>query len=381
MPSNSVTLNWLGQALWLIAGAALVAWLLDRAARRWGGAHERYTVWIGAQLFAAVAVWLPIRRAGGAFRIAIEGAWLNPVAPVAPGGTAWPWLAWALVLWVLFRWLRITYGLVRLRGLNESTTSGPIVVWRRVIIPRWFVHQATAAALRAARAHEGAHQRASDFLVNVLLELAAAPVAWHPAYVWIRREITLAREMRCDAEAALELPDPDEYRRGLLEAAELLARRKQAGWALGLFDQDSLEERLMALTHLKQISLARRGAFTIAALAVFLLCAAGATQRLFAVDEKVYKVGGDVRSPVLVHRVEPQYTDAARNEKISGKVLLDVVVNAQGEIHDAEVVEALGYGLDENAITAVKKWKFEPGRKVEDPVAVRARIEINFRLE
>ena len=44
------------------------------------------------------------------------------------------------------------------------------------------------------------------------------------------------------------------------------------------------------------------------------------------------------------------------------------------------VVRSLGLGLDEKAIEAVNKWKFRPGVKNGQPVAVQATIEVNFRL-
>ena len=51
-----------------------------------------------------------------------------------------------------------------------------------------------------------------------------------------------------------------------------------------------------------------------------------------------------------------------------------------GTPRNISVRRALGLGLDEKAIEAVKQWKFRPGTKDGDPVTVQASIEVNFRL-
>jgi len=94
----------------------------------------------------------------------------------------------------------------------------------------------------------------------------------------------------------------------------------------------------------------------------------------------VYRAGGDVKPPSLVSKVEPSYSDEARNAKISGSVLLAVVVDPTGVPRDIRVTRSLGLGLDEKAIEAVSKWRFAPGMKDGKPVSVRATIDVSFRL-
>jgi len=94
----------------------------------------------------------------------------------------------------------------------------------------------------------------------------------------------------------------------------------------------------------------------------------------------VFRVGGGVSAPQLVIRVEPEYTEAARKAKYQGTVVLYAVVDADGKVRDLKVVRALGLGLDEKALEAVRQWKFRPGMKDGRPVAVAASIEVTFRL-
>jgi protein TonB len=94
----------------------------------------------------------------------------------------------------------------------------------------------------------------------------------------------------------------------------------------------------------------------------------------------VYRVGGGVSAPTLVYKVEPEYSEEARKAKFQGTVVLAIVIDERGVARQFRVIKPLGLGLDEKAIEAVQKWRFAPGRKNGQPVAVQATIEVNFRL-
>lgn len=94
---------------------------------------------------------------------------------------------------------------------------------------------------------------------------------------------------------------------------------------------------------------------------------------------RVYRVGGGVSAPVLIHKVEPQYSEEAHRAKLEGTVRLYIVINPNGDATNIRVIRGLGSGLDENAIDCVKQWKFKPGYKGDQPVNVEATIEVNFR--
>jgi TonB family protein len=81
-----------------------------------------------------------------------------------------------------------------------------------------------------------------------------------------------------------------------------------------------------------------------------------------------------------VERQEPEYSQEARIAKLEGAVMLAVVVGEDGRARNLRVVKPLGLGLDENAVTAVSRWRFAPGTKAGEAVAVQAQIEVNFRL-
>lgn len=93
-----------------------------------------------------------------------------------------------------------------------------------------------------------------------------------------------------------------------------------------------------------------------------------------------YSVGAGVSRPIVLTKVDPEYSEEARKAKYSGTVMLEVIVDTEGRARDIRVSRSLGMGLDEKAVEAVTKWKFKPGTKEGRPVNVRALIEVNFRL-
>jgi TonB family protein len=94
----------------------------------------------------------------------------------------------------------------------------------------------------------------------------------------------------------------------------------------------------------------------------------------------LYKIGGGVSAPIVLSKVEPEYSEEARKAKYQGTVVLMIVVDAHGMPRDIRVVKPLGLGLDEKAIEAVQKWRFRPAMKDGRAVNVEATVEVNFRL-
>jgi protein TonB len=93
------------------------------------------------------------------------------------------------------------------------------------------------------------------------------------------------------------------------------------------------------------------------------------------------RVGGDVKAPALISRVEPKYTEAARRDKISGIVILEIVIDSTGQVREARVLKPLPDGLSEAAVDAVKQWTFRPGTLNGRPVDVIFNITVSFSLK
>jgi TonB family protein len=95
----------------------------------------------------------------------------------------------------------------------------------------------------------------------------------------------------------------------------------------------------------------------------------------------LYKVGGQISKPVVLNNVEAEFSDEARRAKYQGICLISIIVDAQGNPQNPRVVRALGMGLDEKALEAVRKYKFKPAMKDgKTPVPVMITVEVDFRL-
>ena len=98
------------------------------------------------------------------------------------------------------------------------------------------------------------------------------------------------------------------------------------------------------------------------------------------IDAKAVSAGNGVTFPKIKTRKEPEYAEEARKSRIQGSITLSLVVGEDGIPRNIHVLVPLGAGLDAKAIEAVKAWVFEPGLKNDEPVAVKATIEVNLRL-
>ena len=100
-------------------------------------------------------------------------------------------------------------------------------------------------------------------------------------------------------------------------------------------------------------------------------------------EDNAYKVGvGGIGFPKCVVCPDPSYSDQARSAKVSGIVVLHLIVTAEGYSSNIQVKRSLGYGLDEKAVEAVGTWRFEPAVDPNDkPVPVWTDVEVNFRIK
>ena len=93
-----------------------------------------------------------------------------------------------------------------------------------------------------------------------------------------------------------------------------------------------------------------------------------------------FRVGNGVSAPRALETPDPEYSEEARKAKFQGVVVLWLIVGQDGKPRDIKVTRPLGMGLDQKAIEAVNKWRFEPAMKDGRPVAVQINVEVNFRL-
>ena len=98
------------------------------------------------------------------------------------------------------------------------------------------------------------------------------------------------------------------------------------------------------------------------------------------IGEGVFRIGELTSPPTILFKVDPQYSEEARKAQYQGTAVLEVIVRSDGTVKILRVVRSLDFGLDENAIQALKQWKFRPGMRNGQPVDVVLNIEVHFNL-
>lgn len=447
MTGISLLVSYLVNALWQAAVIAAAGWLASRALRRLGPGAE-HAAWVVALSLAVLAPAAPLLRSLSAllFGHASGGSQLPIVLAAAPdlssdraGSLQWPWLAiWTVIALysaaILFFAARIARSLTRIaaivrraqpqaltaaqeemwsrcrrtfrlngaRLLSSPEVSGPVVAGVRspvLIVPAGFIERCSASDLLAALAHECAHARRRDFSKNLCYEAISLALAFHPAMWFIKARIAQTREMICDRMAAENFLEPRSYAQSLLRLAALVVtgRRAATAHAIGIFDANILEKRIMSI-HSKPAHAGRVARLGLTFCAMLSLAAAGALAGAKSIvvepqtaaqsgkqpnhaDGHVYKVGGEVSAPVPIVMPAAEFTKEARRKKFQGVVLISMVVDAQGNPQNPRVIRPLGMGLDQKALEAVRKYKFKPAMKDgKMPVAVAVTIEVNFKL-
>jgi TonB family protein len=91
-------------------------------------------------------------------------------------------------------------------------------------------------------------------------------------------------------------------------------------------------------------------------------------------------VGGGVSKPTVIYRIEPLYSEEARKARFQGVIVLSAVVMKDGTVKVLRILRGLGLGLDENAIAALKQWKFQPASRNGVNVDFPLNVEVNFSL-
>jgi TonB family protein len=109
----------------------------------------------------------------------------------------------------------------------------------------------------------------------------------------------------------------------------------------------------------------------------FMLVLVGLAGAAESKDEPIIDMGPGIVAPRVTHQVNPVYKDE-EGFRITGSVIVGLVVSSKGEPKEVHVVRSLEKAVDQSAIEAVQQWQFEAARKDGQPVAVRITVEIRF---
>lgn len=175
-----------------------------------------------------------------------------------------------------------TLGLRNVPILASASAVGPMTLGARrpvIILPEPFFQEASAEEAISVLAHETAHIARRDFLMNLIYEMVALPISFHPAAALLKRRINETRELACDEIATARITSASDYARSLVALARKMSAPPafpRSGYLLGVFDANILEERIMSMLDQKRRLNARLakatlvlGAFMMAASCIF----------------------------------------------------------------------------------------------------------------
>lgn len=91
-------------------------------------------------------------------------------------------------------------------------------------------------------------------------------------------------------------------------------------------------------------------------------------------------VGGGVKPPRVVSQSDPEFSEFARRQKFSGNVEIYLWAGVDGRPSHIAIARPVGYGLDEKAVEAVSRYRFQPAMRNGEPVAVDLYIDVNFQI-
>jgi len=100
-----------------------------------------------------------------------------------------------------------------------------------------------------------------------------------------------------------------------------------------------------------------------------------------APEDTVVRLATDITPPKLKLRVEPNYPQSARNSARQGVVILEAIVSSTGDVRSVQVLRKVEPELDDEAIRAVRQWRYEPAIRAGKPVSVYLTVTVTFRLQ
>ncbi len=381
-------MNLLSEVILRSTAVLSLAWLATALLRR-ASADVRGRIWRMA-LVAIVLLFIPI-PVPDAFRISSTA--LTDASSVSNGAAAPEpilFTLWMMGLTLLLGrlgislvvLLRLTRSASAFRGLDiraSDTLMTPITwgVLRPVILLPTYMLDWPEEKYAAVVRHEQAHIHRRDWLWQTFADCVIAVLWFHPL-VWLAAaRLRSEAEHSADDRVLSEGTGASRYAGQLLEIARLLKQHPPYAAVAMTRRPQALEARIEAIL---DPSRDREEAGSRARLTVMLTAACLLLFLAACQSARIYKVAQLQTPPKVVSKVEPEYTDVARNAKIQGPVVLSLMIDPQGQAHNIRVTKSLDKGLDQQAIAAIEKWHFAPGIKDGKAVRAAAIIEVNFRL-
>ncbi|MCH8494771.1 MAG: TonB family protein [Balneolales bacterium] len=264
--------------------------------------------------------------------------------------------------------------------------------------------------LKSLLAHEIMHVKRGDFQIEWLVQVVCAFTWFHPLVPVYVRDIHRFREMSCDAEVISGMiVDPRTYASLLLDFVSG-GRQPSLSVMISMATPTSkLKERVTAMQfytkspeiHNKTRSRSLMFSVSVLVILTSLLTISGidvlkpsdsqvslndnfdggfitaASDSVFMVVEKMPEpIGG-----MMAIYEHVRYPDSARRDGIQGRVVIQFVVNEEGNVEDPQVIRSVREDVDSAALQAIKNVRFSPGLQRGQPVKVQFQLPIEFRIQ
>lgn len=385
-------LDWLLRGSLLLSLALAVVWMLRAPVRRLFGARIGYLLW----MLAPVAIAAPLLPSlpGGPNGM---GAML-PALPVPAAAGATPSLTGSTGGGLLLAWGlgALVFALLQLRAQRRfrrrlgalvprgdgtwraAGASGPLVfgVLRpRIVVPADFCGLLDAEQQRLVIAHERAHLARADLPAAAIASAIRCLHWFNPLVHLALSRFRLDQEMACDAAVLAREPGARAgYARALLDV-QLGGPEVPLGcaWRSG----HPLKERLMMLRYTTPSAARQR-------LGLALVVALCATAGLAMAGNSPPASNGLANSTDVsfADMTPPRYPADALRARLSGKVVLRVLVGSDGLAQKVELESATAPGVfDEAAMAAVKGWRFNPATRDGEPTSGWVLVPVSFDLD
>lgn len=168
-----------------------------------------------------------------------------------------------------------------------------------------------------------------------------------------------------------------------------LEQRVQQNLRLGMIKADAEKDaytRFGSVEHTKTRMLAARliSSHAAAFMVTLALTAAGAAGWMLMARRSppIYELTDGISAPIPLEMAKPEYTSLAKRAKLQGAVRVRCVLPPSGHCTDVVVVRSLDthLGLDDEAVRAVRQWRFQPATLDGSPVSTRIDMEVTFAL-
>lgn len=265
---------------------------------------------------------------------------------------------------------------VRLRIVADIASPVTAGWWRPVVlVPAALVAGMPPQLLEALLAHELAHIRRHDYLVNLFQNMIEGLLFYHPAVWWISRRVRVERELIADSIAARQLGEPRRLALALSELEKLQFSHHHLAQAANGGDLMQRIKQLLHPTPTQRQSPNWKAAIPVLALSIAGLVGCAQTPSHSAVTVMADTI---TTEPVANFNscARPVYPKDAHANKIEGTVSLRFLVSTDGRVLDSSVRQSSGNAsLDQAAQSALTKCSFKPATVNGKPVQEWADVQ------